>query len=155
MTPPNTRLQSLAHAKFSRRLFISSSVASGLVLAAQPVPAQHNNGALPMEITISTNRDVTTLINVFSVEPQRQQALMDLLISGTEAFFSKQPGFVAASFHKSKDGRYIINYAQWRSARDIEAFRGKPDFGAYIKSVAAAATKVEAMVCDVNYVNHA
>ena len=107
-----------------------------------------------MEITISPNRNVATLINVFSVEPKRQTALLDLLIEGTEAFFSKQPGFLAASFHKSKDGRHIVNYAQWRSPQDIEAFRSHPGYGAYIERVVALA-KSEAMLCDVNYVNHA
>jgi quinol monooxygenase YgiN len=91
---------------------------------------------------------------VFSVEPERQQALLDLLIEGTEAFFAKQPGFIAASFHNSKDGRHIVNYAQWRSPRDIEAFRSHPDFSAYIKRLIAL-VKSEAMLCDVSYVNRA
>ena len=77
-----------------------------------------------MKPTIQAGDGTVTLINVFTVEPENQQKLVELLKEGTESFFSKLPGFISSSVHKSKDGRRAINYAQWRSARDIEAFRG-------------------------------
>ena len=107
-----------------------------------------------MQVTISSNSGIATLINVFLVEPELQQALLDILIEGTEAFFSKQPGFLAASFHKSKDGSRVVNYGQWRSAQDIEAFRSHPDFRAYVARIVTLA-KSDAMLCDVDYVRSA
>jgi len=141
-------------AALSRRKFIAVGLTGGLALSAAPVLAQSTNGAPSMEITISVNGTVATLVNVFSVEPDRQKALLELLIDGTEAFFAKQPGFVAASFHTSKDGHHIVNYSQWRSPRDVEAFRGHPDFGAYIKRIAGLTKSQTAILCDVNYVHH-
>jgi quinol monooxygenase YgiN len=140
--------------KVSRRTLIATGVSGGFALLAPPIAAQSLTGALSMQITISPNGNVATLINVFVVEPGRQQALLDLLIEGTETFFSKQPGFLAASFHKSKDGLRVVNYGQWRSARDIEVFRSHPDFRAYVARIVALA-KSDAMLCDVDYVRSA
>jgi quinol monooxygenase YgiN len=107
-----------------------------------------------MEITIRQNADVVTLVNVFVVAPEDQEKLLQILQEGTETMFSKQPGYISASFHKSKDGRRIVNYGQWRSAQDVEAFRSKPEIGAYFGRVKALA-QFEAIVCDPSYVHHA
>jgi quinol monooxygenase YgiN len=141
------------HAALSRRKFIAVGSSGGLVLAAQPVLAQSKDGVRSMEIKISTNTTMATLVNVFSVEPDRQKALRDLLIEGTEGFFAKQPGFVSASIHNSKDGSHILNYSQWRSPADIEAYRNHPDFGAYIKRIVALTKSQATFLCDVSYVH--
>jgi quinol monooxygenase YgiN len=107
-----------------------------------------------MEITIRANDDVVTLINVFVVEPENQEKLIQILKEGTETMFSKLPGYISASFHKSKDGRRVVNYGQWRSAKDIEAFRTQPEIGAYFQRVKALA-QFEAIVCEPSYVHHA
>jgi antibiotic biosynthesis monooxygenase (ABM) superfamily enzyme len=52
-----------------------------------------------MEISIRPDRDVTTLVNVFVVEPDHQDQLIQVLKEGTEALFRKQPGYIATSFH--------------------------------------------------------
>jgi heme-degrading monooxygenase HmoA len=138
----------------SRRVFVATGLASGLALTVQPVSAANQNRSLQTEITISPNRDVATLINVFVVEPDNQDKLIQVLKEGTEALFSKQPGYISASFHKSMDGRRVVNYGQWRSPKDIDAFRSKPEIGEYFKRVRELA-QFESMVCDVSYVNRA
>jgi quinol monooxygenase YgiN len=135
----------------SRRVFVATSLASGLALAVQPVAANQER-SLQMEITISPNREVATLINVFVVEPDNQDKLIRILKEGTEALFRKQAGYISASFHKSMDGRRVVNYGQWRSPKDIDAFRGKPEIGEYFKRVRELA-QFESMICDVSYVN--
>lgn len=70
---------------------------------------------------IAKNNEVLTVIIVFSVEPQRQQELIDTILGFLETV-KKQPGFVSASLHKSLDGVRVLNYAQWRSQADYEAF---------------------------------
>jgi heme-degrading monooxygenase HmoA len=107
-----------------------------------------------MEIAIRAESDVATLINVFVVEPGDQDKLIELLKQGTETLMSKQPGYISACFHKGRDGRRVINYAQWRSSTDLEAVRNKPEFGEYFKRVGELA-QFEPMVCDVSYVHHA
>jgi quinol monooxygenase YgiN len=116
--------------------------------------ARSHEGGSPMEISIRPDSDVTTLINVFVVDPDQQEPLIQVLKEGTETLFRQQPGYIAASFHKSQDGRRVINYGQWRSPKDIEAFRGKPEIGDYFKRVRALA-QYEAIVCNVSYVHHA
>ena len=138
----------------SRRVFVATGLASGLALTVQPVSAVNQKRSLQTEITISPNRDVATLINVFVVEPDNQDKLIEVLKEGTEALFSKQPGYISASFHKSMDGRRVVNYGQWRSPKDIDAFRSKPEIGEYFKRVRELA-QFELMVCDVSYVNRA
>ena len=138
----------------SRRVFVATGLASGLALTVQPVSAANQKRSLQTEITISPNRDVATLINVFVVEPDNQDKLIQVLKEGTEALFSKQPGYISASFHKSMDGRRVVNYGQWRSPKDIDAFRSKPEIGEYFKRVRELA-QFESMVCDVSYVNRA
>ncbi len=63
-------------------------------------------------ITISTENKVVTLINVFTVEPDNQQKLVDMLVEATEKTMKKLPGFVSATIHKSADGVRVANYAQ-------------------------------------------
>ena len=72
---------------------------------------------------ISQSNDVVTLINVFTVAPEDQQHLLDLLVEATESVMNKLPGFVSANLHKSFDGTRVINYAQCRSAEAFEAMR--------------------------------
>ena len=60
---------------------------------------------------------VTTLINVFTIQPNDQQRLVDLLIliKATEKVTSQQEGFISAKIHKSLDGTRVVDYVQWKS----------------------------------------
>jgi len=73
------------------------------------------------------SNDVVTLVNVFTVAPERQQELVDMLIEATEATMKNVPGFVSANIHKSLDGKRVVNYAQWRTAEDFEEMLKNPD----------------------------
>ena len=48
--------------------------------------------------------DVVTLINVFTVAPEDQQRLLDVLAEATESVMRGLPGFVSANLHRSLDG---------------------------------------------------
>jgi quinol monooxygenase YgiN len=82
---------------------------------------------------ISTDNKVLTLINVFTVRPEDQQRLLDLLESATEETISKMPGFISASFHKSSDGVRIANYAQWESQEAFERIFQDPEARKHIE----------------------
>ena len=71
---------------------------------------------------IAKNNEVITVIVVFAVEPVRQQELIDTIIEFVETAVKHQPGFTSSSIHKSLDGVRVMNYAQWRSQEDYEAF---------------------------------
>jgi quinol monooxygenase YgiN len=138
----------------SRRAFVTTGLGAGVLLATQAAPSHGQNRGSKMEATIRIGGDVTTLVNVFTVEPDNQQKLVQVLKEGTETFFSKQPGFISSSVHASKEGRRAINYSQWASAGDIENFRRDPRFAPYIQRLAALA-KAETILCEVVEVNHA
>ena len=76
--------------------------------------------------TISPDAAGAVLINVFSVEPGGAVALLTHLDEATAAVMSRQPGFVSANLHRSKDGTRVTNYAQWRSRADFEAMLYDP-----------------------------
>ena len=93
--------------------------------------------------SINTRNDVVTLINVFTVEPARQQELVDLLTRATDETIRHMPGFVSATIHKSLDGVRVTNYAQWRSREDFEAMLRNPAASPHLKEAAALATSFE------------
>jgi quinol monooxygenase YgiN len=89
--------------------------------------------------TISKDTAVATLINVFTVDPEHQQRLVDLLVYATEVTMRHLPGFVSANIHKSLDGNRVVNYAQWRSQEDFEAMLRNPDAIPHMKEAASLA----------------
>lgn len=76
---------------------------------------------------IAVGQPLVTLINVFTVDPDKQQPLVDLLIEATETTMRHQPGFVSANIHRSIDGRHVTNYAQWESEAAFRSMLGNPE----------------------------
>ncbi len=91
-------------------------------------------------VKIESGNDVVTLINVFTVSPEKQQKLVDLLLEATEKTMRHIPGFVSASIHKSADGERVANYAQWRRAEDFEAMMKDPQAAEHMKPIMELAT---------------
>lgn len=89
---------------------------------------------------ISEGQNLITLVNVFTVKPEDQRRLLDLLVEATETVMSKQPGYVSANLHKSLDGTRVTNYAQWRSREDFEAIFANPDAQAHMCEARQLAT---------------
>lgn len=98
---------------------------------------------------ISTRGQLVTLINVFTVEPAKQQALVDLLTRATDETMRHLPGFVSANIHKSVDGARVTNYAQWRSREDFEAMLHNPLAMPHLKEARALATEVDPRLYEV------
>ena len=89
--------------------------------------------------TISKDNKVVTLINVFTVGPENQQRLVDVLLEATEKTMKHLPGFVSASIHRSFDGAKVVNYAQWRSREDFAAMMRNPEAHPHMAAAAALA----------------
>jgi quinol monooxygenase YgiN len=79
------------------------------------------------------------LINVFTVEPAKQQELIDLLTRATEDSVRHAAGFLSARLHRSLDGTKVTMYAQWRSVQDYEAMRKDPAPQPYLQRALAIA----------------
>jgi quinol monooxygenase YgiN len=99
--------------------------------------------------TIEKGSRFLTLINVFTVEPERQQELVTLLIRATEQTMKNLPGFVSANIHRSLDGKKVVNYAQWESMAAFEAMRKDPHAIPHMQAAAALA-QFEPILCEVS-----
>lgn len=106
-------------------------------------------------VTISTEQDVLTLVNVFTVAPEDQQRLLDVLVEATEGVMNKLPGFVSANLHKSLDGTKVTNYAQWRTREDFEAMLEHPEAGVHMREAAGIAAKFDPHLYEVAFVEEA
>jgi heme-degrading monooxygenase HmoA len=68
-------------------------------------------------VTIEQATSLATMINVFTVEPENQQQLIETWLEEGKKF-ELIPGFISATLHRSTDGTRVINYAQWQKAED-------------------------------------
>lgn len=89
--------------------------------------------------TISKDKKLVTLINVFIVEPAHQKKLVELLTHMTETSVRKAKGFISASMHRSLDGTKVTMYSQWRSVEDYQAMREDQALLAQTKEILAIA----------------
>ncbi|MCB9639961.1 MAG: antibiotic biosynthesis monooxygenase [Myxococcales bacterium] len=90
-----------------------------------------------------------TLINVFHVQPEHQQELVELLVDATQATMKHLPGFLSANIHKSLDGKRVINYAQWESREHFDQMLQHPDALPHMKRAAQLAESYDPVLCDV------
>jgi quinol monooxygenase YgiN len=81
-----------------------------------------------------------TLINVFIVDPVKQDELVDLLARATEASVRQAPGFISARLHRSLDGTKVAMYACWQSREAYQAMREDPGSRPYLERALAIAT---------------
>lgn len=72
-------------------------------------------------LTMSADKPVFTVVTLLNSKPEDQEKLLNAFKLSLE-WMRKREGFVAACLHKSLDGKTIINYMQWRSQADFEAF---------------------------------
>jgi quinol monooxygenase YgiN len=107
-----------------------------------------------MSTTIAVTKQITTLINILTVEPENQQKLIELLRRSTENVVSKLDGWISTSFIAAKDQRQVVIYSQWRDVASVEAMRANPDMVAYFPKVAALAA-FDGFAGDVVYNHHA
>lgn len=106
-----------------------------------------------MSTTINTENDLVTLINIFNVTPDKQQALVDVLAEASGSVMKQQPGFISANIHKSFDGTRVVNYVQWKSKADFEAMLQKPEAQPHMTKAAALA-EFEPKLYEVAFVTH-
>jgi hypothetical protein len=75
-------------------------------------------------VKITENDDVVTLINVFTVAPEDQQHLVDVLVDATQAVMRHQQGFISANIHRSLDGtelrhRGVLYRFNWKEGEAV------------------------------------
>ena len=93
--------------------------------------------------TMDPSDDYVVLINTFTVEPDKADALYDELLEATKQGMQPRPGFVSANLHVSTDRKYVTNYAQWRTQDDIDAMMADPTAQEHMKRAADIATSFD------------
>lgn len=93
--------------------------------------------------TIEQNSSYATLINVFTVEPDRAEELADVLRRATEEVMQYLPGFRSANIHLSSDRTRVVNYAQWDSADAMLDMQQNPTAREHMSAAAAIAVSFD------------
>ena len=93
--------------------------------------------------TIEQHASYATLINVFTVEPERAAELAELLQRSTDEVMRHLDGFRSANIHVSTDGTRVVNYAQWESAEAFKAMTADPKARDHMVAAAELATSFD------------
>lgn len=93
--------------------------------------------------TLDPNDHYYTLINTFTVEPDKAEELLEVLSEATAHGMKERPGFISANLHMSEDRTHVANYAQWRSKEDVDAMMADPASKEHMEKAAGIATKFE------------
>jgi quinol monooxygenase YgiN len=93
-------------------------------------PAPQNGARLT---TLNPAGGYITIINTYTVAPERAEARLDLLVRATAETIRYMPGFVSASFHINLDRTQAVNYAQWQSREAIAAAGAHPKVAAHTR----------------------
>ncbi|WP_216900502.1 antibiotic biosynthesis monooxygenase family protein [Nocardia alni] len=104
--------------------------------------------------TIDPSADLVTLVNVFTVDPERQLELADALDRSTEEIFVGVPGFISANLHVSLDGTRVVNYAQWASEQHYTDALQRPEIREHVVAAAAIAQAYNPTLARVRSVHH-
>jgi hypothetical protein len=98
---------------------------------------------------IQAEGGLVTFVNMFTCDPEDQQALLRTLRSETEDVVSKIDGFVSANLHASTDGRRVINYAQWTHLDAFNEMMAGPQGREMIMNVHKYAKAIDIHLYDV------
>ncbi|KZN22987.1 hypothetical protein A4G99_15780 [Haladaptatus sp. R4] len=87
---------------------------------------------------INDNEVGATLINVFKIDPDNQQPIIDEIQENVESM-GDLPGFVSFSLHRSLGGERIVNYVLFESQEAFGAIRDSCDWEEQMSDVMATA----------------
>ena len=78
--------------------------------------------------TIVADAGYATFVNVFQVQPEDQDTVVQIVIEINEEVAKAAPGFISASTHRSVDGTRVFNYLQWESKEHLAAVQRSEPF---------------------------
>lgn len=100
---------------------------------------------------LDSNDQYLILINTFEVRPENADKLVEILHEASGPI-SRMQGFVSANLHLSADRKRVVNYAQWRSRADFDAFQKNPEAQPHMKEAADLAESYDPVFYDLRYV---
>ena len=78
-----------------------------------------------MTASMSNDNKLYTVLVRYTVEPENQAELVDVLKRAAGAF-EPLPGFVSLTMHRGLEGKQVMVYLQWRSKEDSDACMSNP-----------------------------
>lgn len=88
------------------------------------------------------------------VAPEKAEDLLAALKAAPEEVFVRQPGFISANLHMSRDRHRIVNYAQWRSKEDYDSMSKNPEIQTHMKACGALTESFDPVDYDLRDVIH-
>ena len=82
-------------------------------------------------------RDLHVQIVRFLVDPGYADDLIGTIHAHIDEWIRHCDGFVSTTFHKSRDGAHVVNYAQWRDRESFERFRKHPRNAELVDAIAS------------------
>jgi heme-degrading monooxygenase HmoA len=73
-------------------------------------------------LTVFRDNPVLAELDIFVTQPDQQWLLIESLIAYTHDILKQQPGYIANAIHRSLDGLRVVNYVQWQSQANYEAY---------------------------------
>lgn len=73
-------------------------------------------------LTVFKDNPVLAELDIFVTQPDQQWLLIESLIAYTHDILKHQPGYLANAIHRSLDGLRVVNYVQWQSKANYEAY---------------------------------
>lgn len=84
--------------------------------------------AFPIEQQLGTEAGPVVLVNLFSVDPSDQEAMVEAWRNDA-LWMKKQPGYISTQLHKAVgESSMYLNYAVWDSVADFRAASSNPEF---------------------------
>ena len=105
--------------------------------------------------TIDASNPHCTFINFFTVTPDKQNDVVELLRDATDRVISRFPGFVSANIHASTDGLAVVNYVQWRDREAFAALFDDPAAVEHMHKIGAMIVKSEKHFFEVSSIHQA
>lgn len=78
-------------------------------------------------LNVFKDNPVLAELDIFVTQADQQWLLVDSLIAYTQNILKQQPGYVANAIHRSLDGLRVVNYVQWQSQANYEAYISNRD----------------------------
>lgn len=101
-------------------------------------------------ITTSQERKILTVINVFTVKPENQERLIQILLEA-DRLIKLLPGYISTNIHRSLDGGKVTNYTQWENASALDAMLNNPETRPHLQELYQLAVKIEPARYEVIY----
>lgn len=67
------------------------------------------------------------IINVFTVQPEHQQELMNIITTYSQEVASTKPGFISARFHAALDKTRVTSVIYWETQMACQTFIQSPE----------------------------